>query len=181
MDSIEHIAAQILSGDGTSALLSKLRKQNKLPALFEAILEGPPPSREAKIAFHSAWTGDEGLRMREVFLPGNDEILFDVLARMLPGYSGPPIELFRGERRSNHEARTYGPSWTIKRETAKTYARGLNCCPLTGGVLLRTIAPAEAVLAPPNDHSRYLDDFEYVVDRRALNRVEVLESFPPRP
>jgi hypothetical protein len=180
--SIECIAAQILSGDpaGATPYLIEARKQNKLSELFEAILKGPPPFPQAKIAFQTAWTAEEGLRLRDVFPPGKDVILLDVLAKMLPGYSGPPIELFRGERGSNHEARTYGPSWTSKRNVAEMFARGLNCCPQTGGVLLRTEAPANAVLAPPNDHSHYLGELEYVVDRRALNWIEVLESFLPR-
>jgi hypothetical protein len=136
---IKSKATEILSCDEISAatLLYTARKQGILPALFEAILNGPPPTHRTRIAFHSAWTADEGLRMRDVFLPGKDVILIDVLAKMLPGYSGPPIELFRGERQSNHNARTYGPSWTNTREVAEMFARGLNCCPQTGGVLLR--------------------------------------------
>jgi hypothetical protein len=106
--SIKSKAAEILSCNEISAaaLLGAARRQGILPALFEAILNGPPPTPQARIVFHLAWSADEGLRIRDVFLPGKDAILIDVLAKTLPRYSGPPIELFRGGRQSNHEART---------------------------------------------------------------------------
>ncbi|MCK1639586.1 hypothetical protein IVA95_18685 [Bradyrhizobium sp. 157] len=46
-----------------------------------------------------------------------------------------------------------------------------------GGVLIATMAPAEAILAAPNDHSQWLDEHEYVVDRRELLEIEVLDRF----
>jgi hypothetical protein len=70
--SIKSKAAEILSCNEISAaaLLGAARRQGILPALFEAILNGPPPTPQARIAFHLAWSADEGLRMRDVFLPG---------------------------------------------------------------------------------------------------------------
>jgi hypothetical protein len=129
-----------------------------------------------KEAFQTAWV-TQGLWIRDGF--AIDEILIDVLANLLPGYSGPPIELFRGERGSNHQSRTYGVSWTTDRHTAERFARGLNRCPQTGGVLLRTVAPTRAILSAPNIHSHCLGEAEYVVDRRGLDRVDLIKSYDP--
>ena len=108
-----------------------------------------------------------------------NEMLIDVLANLLPGYSGLPIELFRGERGSNHQSRTYGVSWTTDQHTAKMFARGLNRCPQTGRVLPRTVAPARAILSAPNIHSQCFGEAGYVVDRRGLDRANLIKSYDP--
>jgi hypothetical protein len=147
-----------------------------LEAVFQALAVVPRPSFACREAFHGAWV-TQGLWIRDAF--SIDTILLDVFVNLLPGYSGPPMELFRGERWSNHEAGTYGPSWTTDCAKAETFAGGLNCCPRTGGVLLRTIAPASSILAGPNAHSQHLGEFEFIVDRRSLKHVEVLATYPP--
>jgi hypothetical protein len=55
------------------------------------------------------------------------------------------------------------------------FARGLNRCPQTGGVLLRTIAPVEAILAAGFSHLG--EEHEVILDRRRLAQIEVLEAF----
>jgi hypothetical protein len=102
-----------------------------LYALFQAIAVAPSPAPECKIAFHTAWI-TQGLWIRDEF--SIDPLIPAALANLLPGYSGPPLELFRGERWSNHEAGTYGPSWSSKQSVARCFASGLNRCPETGGV-----------------------------------------------
>jgi hypothetical protein len=179
LDSISNFVEAILSGraDAINYCLYEARQRKMLLLLFQEICAVPSPPLQARIAFHRAWI-TQGLWIRDNF--ASDAPLLDVLVKMLPGYSGPPMELFRGERGSNHAAGTYGPSWTAKRSVAETFAKALNRCPQTGGLLLRTIAPTEAILAAPtNAHPKSVEESEYVVDRRALERVEVLEIYAP--
>jgi hypothetical protein len=144
-------------------------------ALFQALANMPRPSVDCRKAFFEVLTGDHGLRVRDHFLV--DPLVPAALANLAPGYSGPPVELFRGERWSNHLNKAYGFSWTTIRKTAEMFAKGLNCFPPEGGVLLTTITPARAILSEPNDHSRYLEEDEYVIDRRALEEVIVVKRF----
>ena len=179
LDSITDFVEVILSGrvDAINYCLYEARQRKTLLLLFQEICAVPSPPLQARIAFHRAWT-TQGLWIRDNF--ASDAPLLDVLVKMLPGYSGPPMELFRGERGSNHAAGTYGPSWTAKRSVAEMFAKGVNRCPQTGGVLLRTIAPTAAILAAPtNAHPKSIEESEYVVDRRALERVVVLEIYAP--
>jgi hypothetical protein len=150
------------------------QRQPMLLSLFEALANVPRPSAACREAFLSAWV-TQGLWIRENF--SVDPLLPAMLANLLPGYAGPPMELFRGERGSNHRDRTYGPSWTSKRSTAEMFASGLNRCPQTGGVLLRSTITSSGILAEPTAHSRYLGEWEYIVDRRSLEQVDVLETF----
>ena len=146
-------------------------------ALFQALANVPRPSVDCRRAFFEVLTGDHGLRIRDHF--SVDPLVPAALANLAPGYSGPPVELFRGERWSNHLNKAYGFSWTTIRKAAEMFANGLNCFPPDGGVLLTTIAPARAILSEPNDHSRYLGEDEYVVDRRGLKEVAVVKRFWP--
>jgi hypothetical protein len=147
-----------------------------LYALFEQLAVVPTPSGECKSAFHSAWI-TQGLWIRDEF--SIDPLLPAALANLLPGYSGSSIELFRGERWSNHKTGAYGPSWSTERSVAATFASGLNRCPVTGGVILRTVAAANAILAGPTPGNHMQSEAEYIVDRRLLGNVEVVERFPP--
>jgi hypothetical protein len=179
LDSIADLISAILSGDAATInyCLYEARRHGKLLPLLQGLSAVPSPNSNTRIAFHRAWV-TQGLWIRDNF--ASDAPLLDVLVKMLPGYVGPPMELFRGERWSNHADGTYGPSWTAARRVAEMFARGLNRCPKTGGVLLRTIAPTGAILAAPTRaHSKSIEESEYVVDRRALGHVDVLERYAP--
>lgn len=58
------------------------------------------------------------------------------------------------------------------------FASGLNAIE-SGGVLLKSYVPAEAILTGPNDHSaRQINEFEYTCDPTNLKEIEVLQYFP---
>jgi hypothetical protein len=168
------VAAIISAADARpmNYCLYEARRRGVLRGVFHRLASMPAPSARVKTAFHSAWV-TQGLWWRDNL--NDDDLLLDVMRKFMPGYTGPPLELFRGERWSNHESGKYGLSWTTERSIAEMFARGLNDCEVTGGVLLRTIAGPDAIIAVPNDHSQYLGESEYVVDRRELHDVEVLE------
>lgn len=155
------------------ALIRARRYPSILLPLFQELAIRPTPALKCRIAFHGAWV-TQGLHLRDFF--AIDPVLPAALANMMPGYAGPDVELFRGERWSNYQSGTYGPAWSSERSVAEMFARGLNCEPGGGGVLLRTFAPAAAILAG-SEYGHMRDESEYVVDRRALNGVEVIERY----
>jgi hypothetical protein len=174
----DFVAAVVCNDSGiiNHALWEARQTPSTLCSLFQAIANVLSPAPECRIAFHSAWI-NQGLWIRDEF--SVDPLLPAALANLLPGYSGPPVELFRGERWSNHEARTYGPSWSSKLSIAGMFGSGLNRCPQTGGVVLRILAPEHAILAGPTPGLHMAEEAEYIVDRRCLQQVEVIERFPP--
>jgi len=108
----------------------------------------------------------------------NDLILIDFLRAVLPRYSGPAITLFRGESLGNRTHRRYGLSWSASKEIGRDFAQRDHPLLSTGAsVLLMTKAPARAVIcAPALLNNRYGEE-EYIVDRRQLHKVTVLERF----
>src|SRR5690606_17139289 len=94
---------------------------------------------------------------------------------LLPPYDGAPMLLYRGEGARNLRRRTYGPSWTKSREMAETFALQDRWRYTRGGsVLLETLAPAEAIICASDE----FQEEEYLVDRRMLDNVKVLDRYP---
>lgn len=179
LQTVEDYVSATISADADliNCVLIKARRQpTLLVALFRALANIPTPSAECQVAFHSAWIS-QGLNLRETFEV--DPFIPAALAKLLPGYSGPAVELFRGERYTNHQSKCYGPSWSSKQAVAERFASGLNRCPKSGGVVLRTIAPANAILASPKTGLHMIEEAEYIVDRRHLQHIEVVQRFPP--
>lgn len=140
LDSITDFVEVMLSGrvDAINYCLYEARQRKMLRLLFQELCAVPSPPPQARIAFHSAWT-TQGLWIRDNF--ASDAPLLDVLVKMLPGYSGPPMELFRGERGSNHAAGTLVDSETQRsgdvREEPKSLSTNRRCafthdCPYRG-------------------------------------------------
>ena len=179
LETIDDFVRAITSGDKgviNVALWEARQNASTLKAVFEALAIAPSPSLAVKQAFQSAWV-TQGLRLREAF--AIDPILPGLLANLLPGYDGPAVEIYRGERTSNYQLGAYGPSWSSKKSVAECFARGLNKCPKTGGVVLRTVAQPSAILADLTIASHRSDEAEYVVDRRGLENVEAVEFYAP--
>jgi hypothetical protein len=146
------------------------------PAAFRAVLRVPPPNHRFRKHFLQYWIRHGDLFRRGV---GNDLLLADGLRRLLPAYSGPPVTLWRGDSFYNRRHQTYGLSWTADEEVARSFMNGMCRRSEGGSVLLRTKASAEAVICSLGDHS---GEAEYVVDRRRLSSVEVIErasQLPP--
>jgi hypothetical protein len=101
---------------------------------------------------------------------------------VLPPYKGPAITLYRGDGARNRQRRTYGLSWTSNPDVAEAFAKGLYRNSMGGSVILQADVPAEAIIchvAADADHDRY-DEAEYLVDRRRLGRVKVIERLAQR-
>ena len=113
----------------------------------------------------------------------NDLLLLDLLREFLPAYTGPALELFRGETAWNRRRRTYGMAWSADREAAACFAGHRDRRASMGGsVLVRTVAPSEAIICAPHVlGARRPAEAEYIVDRRRLTDVTVLERFAQTP
>lgn len=122
---------------------------------------------------------EDGDTIRE--LAGSDAALIDGLRFCLPVYRGCAVTLYRGDSAFNRRRRTYGMSWSSDRSTAEGFARGVWQAHEGGSVLLKTLAPAEAIFCAPALLGDEFAEGEYLVDRRRLVRVEVLKRFPQVP
>lgn len=112
---------------------------------------------------------------------GGDLELLAALRILLPRYSGPSLTLYRGEGTANRQRRTYGLSWSASEAVADSFAQSTWRRSIGGSVLLRTVAPAEAIVCAPlhHGHDRYAEK-EYLLDRRLLSRVEVIRRYSER-
>jgi hypothetical protein len=126
-------------------------------------------------AFHTAWTV-RGFRWRDAL--NEDVHLTRALRAILEPYQGPGLALFRGEQSGRHDAGRRGLNWTLKREVAAMFARGLCSTCEGGGILITATAPPNAIIAAPGVHSRYLGEDEYVIDPVLLEGVRELQRYP---
>ena len=119
---------------------------------------------------------DDGERLRQDI---DDDLLYlDALRLLLPPYSGPPVQVYRGETMDNHQQRTYGYSWSATREIALGFAERGYCRLATGGsVLLSARASSDAILCAPALLDDRQGEQEYIVDRRHLKAISVDARF----
>jgi hypothetical protein len=125
------------------------------------------------------WWKDDNLTIYEG-LPSSHTTMIRVLRRLLPKYTGSPLRLYRGDSFRNHSRQTYGASWTTDRETAEAFATGALQTSADGSVLLVADAPAFAIVCALSEQVDDLEAGEFIVDRRRLKRVRVLEWYPQR-
>jgi hypothetical protein len=144
---------------------------------FEAAAALRSPTESLRDFFHGVWT-ESGRQFREAI--GDDPTLVSALRRLLPSYAGPDMLLYRGETADDAAQERFGFSWTSRRTVAEMFARGLKGVPGSGGgVLLEALVSAKSILAAPSDHSRYLEEDEYVVDPEKISsEVRILVQFP---
>lgn len=109
----------------------------------------------------------------------DDAALATGLRALLPPYRGGDVILYRGEGFPNRRRRTYGLSWTSDIRVARAFAESRAAIYQGGAVLLKTFAPAEAVISrTPGRSERFGYEAEYIVDRRLLKEVSAVERFP---
>ncbi len=143
----------------------------------------PRVSPEIQNAFVSIWIESKHIPLSV----GDRRITAAGLRVLMPGnYAGPPITLYRGAISVERRRGTYGFSWSTDLDTARTFAISnahaipqVDAAPLrTQGVLLRTVAPPDAVLLirPPEG---YYDEGEVIVDPFRLDKVALVERLNP--
>lgn len=142
--------------------------------LFVAMINLPPCSPELADQFHNRWHVCHHL-VRE--LVEDDELLLKMLWIWLPRYEGDDLVLFRGENVDRFEKRVLGSAWTDREDVAERFASGLNAVG-KGGVVLRAVVSASAIIAGPSRHSKWLGEYEYTVDIRQLKGVDAVATYP---
>jgi hypothetical protein len=153
----------------------------------------PRPSDEVRRRFLMFWIEASTLP-RKV---GNRRTMVDGLRILLPGnYDGPGLQVYRGTRRREYRARRYNISWTTDLGTAREFARACSDGPVSKlghgadpnweGVILETVAPAEAILHVRGNELTFengagevrFDEGEVIVDPFKLHRVTAIERLP---
>ncbi len=144
--------------------------------LFILLAKRGPADRAMSDHFHTKWHESHHL-LRELI--DDDDLFVDVAKAWLPPYHGPTLTLYRGENIDRLSVGKIGSGWSDQEETAAMFARGLNAVG-SGGALLRTHAPAAAIVAGPSDHSaNWLREREFTVDPRMLGQIEQIRLFAP--
>jgi hypothetical protein len=109
---------------------------------------------------------------------GDDLALVDGLRSLLPVYDGPARTLYRGDSARNRRRRTYGAAWSASMDVALSYAATGMWRTFDGGsVLLEAFAPREAIVCAPGLLDDRYGEQEYIVDRRLLTAITVIECF----
>lgn len=129
-------------------------------------------------AFIAVWVEHKGLSSAV----GDRRICAAGLRVLLPKGYKKSITLYRGD--NARKRRIHGFSWTSNIETARIFAKKNMIPPVgdllphgLGGVVLRTVAPACAILLI-REHEDYYEEDEVVVDPYQLSKVEIIERLP---
>jgi hypothetical protein len=132
-------------------------------------------SHEVRMAFLDVWVR-HGVGLREEV---NDDRLFVAGLRvLLPPYTGPALDLYRGDGFANRKYRTYGLSWSTDEGMADGFARGVWRTTEGGSVLLRVNAQPDAIICDTRAFPAYQDlEHEVIVDPRKLRGVTVVRRY----
>jgi hypothetical protein len=110
----------------------------------------------------------------------HDFLLLDFYRAVLPKYRGPSVTIYRGATLSERCNRTYGLSWTTNIQVARSFAERNAERTRDDGVVLRTVASRTSLICAPAQLNNRFGEDEFVVDRRKLKVVEVVERFRPQ-
>jgi hypothetical protein len=132
-------------------------------------------SREIQDAFVSIWIERKNLPLTVA----DRRTISDALRILMPrSYSGPCLTVFRGAGARERRRGIYGFSWSTDPAVARKFAEHRAQHP-PGGVVLKTLAPPEAIfLIRERDGDDY-DESEVVLDPFSLTAVEVFERLLP--
>lgn len=158
-----------------SECLEPLESRGMWCGAMRAVSSEPNVSREFRDGFLRLWIRSGDHIRQEI---GDDLILASGLRALLPPYDGPGLRLYRGEGASNRSRRTYGLSWTSDCDIAAAFAQGLVQTSHGGSVLLSATAPREAIICAPALLNDRYQETEYLVGRRLLKNVKVLQRYP---
>jgi hypothetical protein len=154
--------------------LAALQYERLWPRALRAV-EGLDPSDAFRRCALDSWiTFGDSIRddIRD------DLLLITLLRVIMPRYTGPSVRLFRGDSFWNRRRRTYGLSWSKDPEIAHSFADGIWRTFKGGSCLLETRAPRSAIISAPGLIDNRYEESEFLVDRRQLRQVDVLERLP---
>ncbi len=103
--------------------------------------------------------------------------LLSELHKLLPAYRGGQMRLYRGDTFRNYKRRVHGVSWSASREEATDFAIEHATWFKDGGVLLETVAPADAIVCALCEFDDEFNEAEYVVNPLRLQDVRMVRRF----
>lgn len=159
-----------LLANDDSAAMACMRAMDRLGCwheAFESLITGPHVGKISGESLLRFWT-TYGFHIADSMQ--GDPLLIDAMKRLLPRYTGAGLVLYRGEDAERYRRRAFGMSWTTQIDTARMFARRRD----PPGAVLRLDASAAIILCGPTDHSRYLDEHEYLIDTREMGEPELL-------
>lgn len=165
--------ARRLKQCGSRALETTMMRMDELGCWRECISQFAVGRQDVSLgtALLSLWT-TYGFRIAKG-LRSEITVLVDALRQTLPKYAGQSVTLYRGELAERYSARSFGIAWTPDLDVAVMFAN--RRFPDEGqGVVLRVEASVEMIVAAPTDHSKWLQEKEYIVDPRMITTIEVL-------
>ena len=185
---VEHAIKAVTTGQGMRQAITAVGQARCWPEFFVRVVALPDDVHpDARADFLRYWTR-LGWKLRSYDIT-EDALLFAGLRRLLPPYDGPPIDLSRGQLRSE----AVGASWTSNLLVARKFAlygtRLLELCDQRGEfsesvlaadierkglepradavVLTAPQVTAKHIICAPCLHGYDYED-EYVVDPRSL-------------
>jgi hypothetical protein len=109
-------------------------------------------------------------------------VIVRALRRVLPKYQGPAITVYRGQFCYLHNEGSIGVSWTSDIDVARGFADNETSRSWEDGtVLLKAIAPPEAIICDMKPYGDYYGEDEYLIDPARLPSIEVIERFAHMP
>jgi hypothetical protein len=132
----------------------------------------PRVSAEVQDVFVSVWIERKHIPLRV----GHRPTMAAALRVLMPrNYAGPPLVLYRGCGSHERQRRLYGFSWTTNSKIARGFVPQDHAQLGIHGVLLKAIAPADAVLLHRDTYggADYYAEGEVVVDPYRLGKVEI--------
>jgi hypothetical protein len=111
----------------------------------------------------------------------DDPLVLAALRALLPAYHGPDRTLYRGESIYAWRRRRHGMAWTTDLDVARAFADESRRNTNHGGVVLRSVVPGSAIIAEIDSDEDQTSEFEFIVDRRGLGKVEAIERLLPLP
>ena len=104
--------------------------------------------------------------------------VLEALRRLIRPYDGLTVTLYRGEARNRRRRSEIGISWTSDLNTAEKFATDARQCIEGGSVVLRAVAPPEAIVSHLRGDEDHYGEAEFFVDPRLLGRIRVHHAFP---
>lgn len=176
-ESVKHFASAVRASDLalTAAAIERLEQVGLAWRRAMRSIVGVETTPEFKSGFLEVWmrVGDA---MRDSV--DDDLLLVSALRSLLPKYKGPPRRLYRGSTFLERKRRLYGLSWSAELSVAQQFAQHCARHAPLGSVVLATEALPEAIVCAAAELSDSYGEMEYIVDRRRLSRVEVVERIP---
>lgn len=153
------------SSDAQDACVRAIERLQCWREAFAQILSLPFPDEKLARALFGIWIS-RGFRIGEALR--GDPVLVDAFRHLFPRYQGPAHRLYRGELESRYRAGSCGFAWTPLLDVAEMFASRREALGEGLGIVLSIEATSESIIATHHEHSKWLQELEYILDMRTV-------------